>query len=155
MTDIHVATLKPQRFAAVKREGPVREIAAMLGSAFDAVTAALAAAEVAPAGPPVARYLAVGDETVTFEAGFPIESEFKPADGVSVIELPGGDVATTLHVGAYDELDAVHVAVETWIADHGRTPAGPPWELYLTDPKAHRDPATWQTEVYWPLAPAA
>jgi effector-binding domain-containing protein len=40
------------------------------------------------------------------------------------------------------------------MATEGFTPAGPPWESYITDPAEHPDPKDWQTEVLWPIQPA-
>jgi hypothetical protein len=38
------------------------------------------------------------------------------------------------------------------LAEQGRTPAGAPWEEYITDPTEGSDPETWQTVVSYPLA---
>ena len=42
--------------------------------------------------------------------------------------------------------------MEQWIAAEGLQSAGPAWEIYVTDPADHPDPADWRTELCWPLA---
>jgi hypothetical protein len=46
---------------------------------------------------------------------------------------------------------AVVSALERWMEANGHTPAGSPWESYLTDPAEHADPSEWRTEVFWPI----
>lgn len=62
--------------------------------------------------------------------------------------LPAGQVATTVHRGAYAGLELAHRAVLDWCAVHARRPAGPRWEVYGPH---HDDPAEVWTEVYWLL----
>lgn len=63
----------------------------------------------------------------------PVGSELE-ADGLEVIEIPGGSVARTIHRGPYDEVAPAYHAVATWIREHGHEHAGPPREAYLNDP---------------------
>jgi effector-binding domain-containing protein len=42
-------------------------------------------------------------------------------------------------------------ALDAWVASQGRTAAPSLWEVYLTDPRAQPDPATWRTELDRPL----
>jgi effector-binding domain-containing protein len=61
-------------------------------------------------------------------------------------------VVSTLHRGPYDTLHEAYAAIEEWMKGEDLTPAGPPWEVYITDPTAVQDPTEWETEVYWPVA---
>lgn len=65
--------------------------------------------------------------------------------------LSGGRVVSTIHVGPYESLADAYAALEAWMTSNGRTPAGAPWESYITDPAEHPDPKAWQTEVVWPI----
>jgi effector-binding domain-containing protein len=65
--------------------------------------------------------------------------------------LPGGSIASTVHVGPYEDLPAAYDAVYTWITEHGGQPAGDMWEVYETDPDEHPDPSTWRTRVFVPF----
>jgi hypothetical protein len=45
----------------------------------------------------------------------------------------------TMHIGPYEQLPAAGVALDTWVRQHGRTAAGPNWEVYWTERlKAYR-----------------
>lgn len=59
----------------------------------------------------------------------------------------------TTHTGPYDKLTKAHAAIQMWIAEQGRVPAGAPWESYVTDPADYPDPADWKTEIFWPIKP--
>jgi effector-binding domain-containing protein len=62
--------------------------------------------------------------------------------------LPGGEVATTTHVGSYDDVAAAYSAVERWLDDQGLVPVGDPWESYLDGPEV----AQPRTVVCFPCA---
>lgn len=65
------------------------------------------------------------------------------------IEVPAGEVATTLHLGPYDQLPAAHEAIHAWCASNNRHIGGASWEIY-GDPTP--DPALTQTAVRYLLA---
>jgi Transcriptional regulator, effector-binding domain/component len=68
---------------------------------------------------------------------------------VRAVALPVGEVATTTHRGDYGGLAAAHAAVLAWCRAHGRTPAGPRWEVYghWTEVEPPR------TDVYYLVGP--
>lgn len=68
--------------------------------------------------------------------------------------LPGGTVATTMHVGSYDQMEPAYEALAQWVKEHGQELAGDPWEVYFSDPSVEPDPATWRTEIVQPYRPA-
>lgn len=78
-----------------------------------------------------------------------------PVAGSGDIEafmLPAGLTAVAVHAGAYEQLPETFAALEEWIRTQGRAPAGAPWEVYVTDPTEHPDPADWRTEIWWPVS---
>ena len=66
-------------------------------------------------------------------------------------EMPGGHVATTMHVGPYPGVGQAYTALQQWMTDNGRHPAGAPREVYLNEPGAVPDDELL-TEVDWPIA---
>ena len=56
-------------------------------------------------------------------------------DAEAVAEVAGGHAATTVHVGAYEELPLAYATVLGWAHEHGHEPCGPVLETYLTDPE--------------------
>ena len=66
-------------------------------------------------------------------------------------EVPGGLVATTVHVGPYGEVGKAYTALQKWMTDNGRRPAGMVRETYLNDPGTV--PAEeLLTQIDWPIA---
>lgn len=131
--DVEVVDLRPQTVAVVKAEVRVDEIPTFLGGAFSEVMQALAAQQLAPAGPPFCRYTSLGP-TFTVEAGFPSSDAVSPTGRVVPDVLPGGSAARVLHVGSYAEVTSAYDAASAWLEDNGYALAGPPWESYLDEP---------------------
>ncbi|MCB0902210.1 MAG: GyrI-like domain-containing protein, partial [Actinobacteria bacterium] len=76
-----------------------------------------------------------------------VAGELQPSGRLKADSLPGGDVATTTHTGAYEGLPGAFHAVTEWIRANSREIAGDPWESYLDGPEA----AEPRTKVCFPL----
>jgi DNA-binding transcriptional MerR regulator len=76
-----------------------------------------------------------------------------PVEGAEVEELPGGLMAVTMHVGAFEEIGLAYHALFAGAQERGYEPAGPVREHYLSDPDVV-PPEELATEVLLPLAPA-
>jgi DNA-binding transcriptional MerR regulator len=74
------------------------------------------------------------------------------ADGAEVLRVAGGPVATTLHVGSYDELPLAYAALLAWAHERGLEPDGPIRETYLSDPARAPAPEL-VTRISVPAAP--
>jgi effector-binding domain-containing protein len=126
------------------------ELPGAIGAAVGEVEAAMREAGVALAGPPFARYLAF-EPRIRAEIGFPVR---RPAPHVGRVfpgRLPGGRVASIVHIGPYDGLEHTYGLMHRWLAELGLRPTGPMWEVYWSDPVAEPDPATWRTEIFTPI----
>ena len=95
---------------------------------------------------------------MTIEPGIrvvgPLPAESAPArqaaasGGVVEDMLPEGPAAVTTHMGPYETLPDAYGAIETWMEAKGDTPAGAPWESYITDPPSIPIPRTGRPR--WP-----
>ncbi|MDX2289474.1 MAG: GyrI-like domain-containing protein [Hyphomicrobiaceae bacterium] len=103
------------------------------------------------AGPPFALYLGGTLEELQMEIGLIIAQPHEGAADVRGSRLPGGQTASTLHVGPYETLGQAHAALRGWALAHGYVPAGLIYELYVSDPSDGDDPNGWRTEVFLPL----
>jgi AraC family transcriptional regulator len=148
---IAIRELTPQPFLAIRRRVAPSEIAATLGEILPAVFGHAQRLAIPFAGPPTTRYVATGPGLLTMEAGMPISGKASSEGPIEALELPGGIAAVGVHAGAYDTLQATHVAVERWIEANGYAVAGAPWEVYTTDPGEFPDPADWRTDVVYPV----
>ena len=135
--------------AVVRGEMPADQLPGWLAEGYRDVFDFLVAAGVAASGPPFARYAFLGD-AVAVEAGFPVPHEVEGRGRVEPSVLPDGHAAVTVHTGRYEDLDKAYEVLHRWLADRGRQPAGPHWEVYHTDPNAEPDPARWRTDVVMP-----
>ena len=154
MYEITERVLAEQPTAVLRRRLEAPQIEGWVGGAFRQVAVAVAEAGMQVAGPPFARYLKVDDTAACFEveAGFPLDRPFPSVQGHAVqpSRLPGGSVAATVHQGPYEAMAPTYEHLDTWIAEQGGAPDGPPWERYLTEPAG--DPGTWRTEVVQPYS---
>lgn len=148
--EIHLTDLSRQPAAVVRAQVAPPDLPDFLGHAFEEVLAVIDQQGRAPAGPPFGRYVPnEGGFAVT--AGFPVDAEVHPSGRVTPDELPGGTAATTLHSGPYDAVAAAYDATTVWLADHGLTASGTPWESYFDDPGV----AVPRTEVHVPCRAAS
>ena len=152
-----VTVRKLQRRPAIIIKGTMRaeELPGFFGPAYGELYAYAGQHGVAPDGPPYARYpdiatAEIGSQ-VTVEAGVTLQHAVEVTGRIEASELPGGDCAVTEHIGPYDQMEPGYQAIEAWMREHGREPAGGPWEVYYSDPAQEPDPQKWRTEIYWPL----
>jgi AraC family transcriptional regulator len=148
--------LAPQPVLIGRKRVTPEQIADAIGQVLSRVFQHAEQAGIAISGRPFARYSDMSMGSMTIEPGMPVVAHpaagADSADGeVSADTFPGGTVATTIHAGAYEKLREAYSALERWMEANGHTPAGSPWESYLTDPAEHADPAEWRTEVFWPI----
>lgn len=103
------------------------------------------------AGPPFVRYLEWGPERVVVDIGFPVVRPSPTIGDVRPATLPGGTVASIVHVGPYEGIAATYGRLRDWLVATGHGELGPMWEVYWTDPASEPDPSTWRTEIVVPL----
>jgi len=149
-SEVTIETRGPAYAAVVHRKAAPPELAGLLGECFGAVFGALAGRGIEPISAPFARFLDAG-ELLDFQAGAMVAGPFASEGEVEGITIPGGEVATAIHTGPYDDLPAANAAVLAWITAQGRAMSGPPIEEYITDPEG-LPPSEWQTRLTFPLA---
>jgi effector-binding domain-containing protein len=142
-----------QATAVMRATLSVPEIGPWFGATVGQLAGWLTMRGVPIVGLPFARYHLDDPGAVRFEveAGFPVGGPVEKDGEVVAATLPGGSIASTVHVGPYEDLPAAYDAVTTWITERGGQPAADMWEVYETDPDEHPDPATWRTRVFVPF----
>ena len=122
-----------------------------VGAAFGVLMGHGATSGAQWAGPPFVLYPEVCDGEFEVAVCMPVVPGAAGGDRVTLEEVPGGAVASTVHVGPYSEIGKAYTALQKWMTDNGRRPAGMVREVYLNDPGAV--PAEeLQTEIDWPIA---
>jgi effector-binding domain-containing protein len=133
---------------------PVRlsEIGQVLGMAFGEVYAGVQAHGGDADGPPFVIYHEVpaGDNPFEIEICAPVRRAIEAPAGWSLTELPAGVFASMLHVGPYDTVATAYGAIVEWIGSHGYAVAGPPREVYFSEPET--PPEQVRTIIEFPVA---
>ena len=148
---VEIVELELVRVAAVRSLVGAEDIPDFMSDALSLVATALREAGMAPAGPPFARYFAVGPDGLDMAAGFPVGEPFLEAGVVLPGQLPAGLAAVATHVGPYQGLEAAWNALREWAGALGRPLGDDPWEVYVIGPGSGVDDAAWRTALVWPL----
>ena len=153
--DVTTKTIDPITVVSIRRHTDKAGISTAIGESMHALYATVMGSAAELAGAPTVLYHDVIDEEQSgdLEVALPIAEPAGPiaVDGNMVRRtVDGGMVATTLHHGAYDEIDGAYHVLAGWIAEHGHTPGFPARELYLNDPSEVPEDEQL-TEVQWPF----
>jgi effector-binding domain-containing protein len=152
-----------QHYAAIPAAVAMDGISAVVDDAFPALFGWLAGQGIAPAGPPLIRYLVIDMAgEMQIEMAVPVATLITPSGRIQPGILPAGRYAVLRHTGPYDGLAASNAALQRWAKEHmieldtWDTPQGSAWrsraEHYLTDPSQEPDPAKLETDVAYLLA---
>lgn len=144
--EISYADLQDQHVARVRGRISFDEIPAFLGAAFTDTARVVGEQGLHLAGPPYGRYRLTPDGGLDVEAGFPASGPVSTSGRVEPGTLTGGHVATTVHVGAYDDVAAAYDALQDSVTTHGYEATGPAWESYLDE----ADVPAPRTKVFLP-----
>jgi effector-binding domain-containing protein len=141
----------------MSRRVPVRlsDIGSVIGTAFGEVYGYLGAHGGEPGGPPFVIYHGMPgrDDPFDVEICAPVARRSDAPPGWQIAELPAGMFATLLHIGPYDTLGAGYTKLTAWLGSHDMTVAGPPREVYLSEPDTPPDRV--KTIIEFPVADVA
>ena len=145
---VSVQQVSPRPIAAVAARMPIGDVPARFASFLNQVYTAARSTALTLDGQNVFVYRGDSSNLVDVEFGVGVAAPFAPIDRVAYSQVPGGEVATTRHWGAYSGLGDAHAAVHSWCKAHGRSLSQTRWEVYghWSD-----DPAKVWTDVYWLL----
>lgn len=151
--EVKVKETVAQPMVSVRGHTPTAGMPEFFQRAYGEMFGLLGEHGVRPAGMPVTIYhdQEFKVEDVDLEVAIPIAEPVESAGRVVAGTLPGGPVAYTLHVGAYDDIGGAYQALADWTQSHGHEMAGPPRECYLVSPGETQNPAEYRTEVIWPI----
>jgi effector-binding domain-containing protein len=148
---IETKEMQPQAILSIRATTTQAGLGEFFMRAYPEVLGFMQSKGVQPAGPPFARYFKFSDEEVDVEGGVPVSGTIDTAGDVVAGEIAGGRVASTMHLGPYEKLSEAYSAIEGFIKENGLKAAGPPMEIYWSDPQEEKNPSKLQTEVIWPI----
>ncbi|MFB3764711.1 MAG: GyrI-like domain-containing protein [Methanotrichaceae archaeon] len=147
LQDIKVVEVKEQPVLSIRETTSMQSIPQKMGEIFSEIFTLMQKNKIAPVGPPFAYWHDMTGDKIDMECGFPVSGSAKGEGRIKSSKLPGGKVATALHIGPYDKLAEAYKAVESWIRDNGYHIAGNSWEAYLSMPD--EAPSKIRTQIYW------
>jgi DNA-binding transcriptional MerR regulator len=125
-------------------------IGPVIGPMYPQLIELLGKAGVTPIGPSVAYYTPAPDESedaVWVHATFPVPVESVP--GLELVEIPAATVASVIHHGSMESIDAAYQSLHRWVRDNELTATGYAREVYLEVPDDVND---WVTEIQLDVA---
>lgn len=157
--EVQVKEVADQPVLGVSAMAPPGTLGQAIRAAFGTVIPVAVEAGVSLADHPPLIILHQGTATgaesggIAFEACVPISRIIEGKQGIVSTLVPGGPVASVVHVGPYQELELIYPMLGAWIEAHGYRIAGFPRNLLVSNPTQIADPAGYHTEVQWPIAP--
>jgi effector-binding domain-containing protein len=148
---VEIRKIPEQHVMSIRTQCHVAELGAILSEILPEVWRYIRNNGGTPAGPPFTRYHGFSEDRVDIEGGLPVASPLPGEGRIIAGVLPGGSVATTVHMGPYDRLPHAHDALHEWIEANKKVSAGSQWEVYWTDPGLEPNPEKWKTELVWPI----
>jgi effector-binding domain-containing protein len=150
--EVKVQHREPVLVAAKRVAVTLRDIGQVVGSGFGEIYPVVAAQHAGSEGPPFVIYHGMPDGETPFDIEIcaPLQKAMVPPAGWALSELPAGTFASLVHVGPYDSVGAGYDAITAWIAAKGFATAGPPREVYLSDPSTPPDQI--RTIIEFPVA---
>ena len=152
--EVKVGRREPITVVSRRYEVRLSQIGGVLGQAFGEVYGSLQSRGIGTAGPPFVIYHGApqGDEPFEIEVCAPVSRAVDPPAGWGMEELPAGTFATLVHVGPYDTIGEAYEEIGAWIPANELAIAGPPREVYLSEPTV--PPEQIRTIVEFPVAAA-
>jgi effector-binding domain-containing protein len=151
MAEVTIKEIPDQLALTVTKRLSMARMGEGMGEAFAAIMAHAEAGKAQFAGPPFCYYPGEMGDEIDVVVCMPVAPGATAGEGVGLETVPGGTVACAMHRGSYTTIGETYDALQAWMAANGRTPAGPPREVYLNDP-ATVAAADLLTEIDWPVA---
>lgn len=86
-----------------------------------------------------------------FNVALPVKTETSGKDNIKYQSEKEFKALVVKYYGAYEKNMPVYEAMENYIKEKGMVAAGPPQEVYVTDPMMEKDTAKWLTEMVFPV----
>jgi len=151
------------RYVAIRAASPISELSTVEPALWKEVFGWLGKQQIAPAGPPLVRYLVIDmPKRIEIEVGVPVAKAVKGDGRVRPGVLPAGRYVALTYVGPYDGMVQANADLQAWAEKRGirwqmrTTNLGSAWtgraEFLLKDPSNEKDPQKYETEIVYMTA---
>ncbi|MDD2413641.1 MAG: MerR family transcriptional regulator [Eubacteriaceae bacterium] len=146
--EVITKTFQPQWVMSRKETIVIDEIGTVIGQVFEAIFKN----GLQPAGPVMTFYLdeEFNHDHAAIEVCIPVSKHIEGIKGMKWLEP--GLCAMCTYYGVYSKLGKAYASVLKWIEDHSYHIASAPFDCYLNDPAAVKDPEDLITQVWFPIA---
>lgn len=124
----------PFNYVFIKKTLTPDQIGEVYGANVNAIFAHLGKNNIAPAGAPMGIYYNWAD-TITMDICVPVVGNVKLGKGMQMGSMDKAMAATFMHVGPYEESEAVHYKMEDYLKHAGLEFKGPVVEIYYKNPE--------------------
>jgi effector-binding domain-containing protein len=137
-------------YCCIQHKGPFTQIEAIIGQ----LMGAMQSQNITPAGPMMGVYynspMEVASSELEWEIGFPIMAQAQPETPLKKKVWEYSQVASIVHVGAYEDTGTSIMKVAEWMQANGYVQIGPVLERYLTMPGPQTKPEDLKSEIWIP-----
>ena len=132
MPEVVLETVEPQILAAVRASVEIKDIPRAWEPAIYEVKAYLAEHPELTANRQVFLYHhpAHRQSAMDIDFGIEVSQSFADAGSVRCVSTPGGQVATSIHIGPLNGLPQTHMGIHQWCAANGHSIGAFSWETY-------------------------
>jgi effector-binding domain-containing protein len=151
---VELKELASQNILGIRLHVTYDELGESIGRAYMELFTYLGELGEYPSGPPLTLYHGeeFDESDIDMEVGVPVNRVLPGKGEIKWRELPGGLMASTLHMGPYHEVAEAYQALDQWVKEQGYHYAGPAREIYLVNPDMVEDDADLRTEIIFPIA---
>jgi effector-binding domain-containing protein len=147
---IEVKDIAAQKAISIRVTVPSANVGPKMGELYGKLFSYAGTNNIAFAGAPFAVYYSYDPKGNTeFEVGLPVNTTAQGTEEIKFKEYPAMKVISLLHVGPYEQVGPTYEALKKYATDNKLETQPISWEIYLTDPMQEKDPAKYQTYVYF------
>lgn len=148
---VELTSVEPFYYVGIREKISAENVSTIMGEMFDEVAGFIENSEAETTGMPFAIYHEIVNDSIDLECGFPVSAEIVPRKPFQTGEFPANTCATLSYFGDYQQLEIAHTTIQNWIETRKFKLAGPPTEMYSTNPATEKDPDKWHTKICYPV----
>lgn len=150
--DIEVVMIESTPSISILDSSTMADMGMAMGEMFSELMTFMDANNVNVTGHPYTIYYTWNPDGLSvMEAGIPVDNVRSTRGRIMATESPGGKAVKAIYFGPYEGIGVAHEAIDKYVKLNGLEIAGPPWDVYITDPATEPDPNKWETHVLYPV----
>lgn len=147
---MEIKEVTSRRTLMVRLTTPFSKLSEKMGEVYNEITSYAQKKGIEFSGDPYAMYYNMDIEALDVEMGFPVDGENTGEGRITTGEIPGGIIASAVHVGPYEKIEGTYKNLLEYIKTEGREVHDWMYEYYLKSPMEVK-PEELQTRICYPL----